>query len=73
MNKSNWSYKTAAIYGALFGLAYAFLRPLITDAPLSDTPPADAAGFLIGSYLGAMIGGAFMFSVVAWIKNSFAK
>ena len=68
-----WSYKKAAILGALFGAAYTLLRPLITDAPLYDPPPADAAGFLIGTYLGAMIGGAFMFSVIAWIKNYFAK
>jgi len=67
MTGRKWRLDRTAAYGAAFGVLYFLLRGLLTDEELASNEAR-----LIGQIIGSMIGGAFLFLVVAAIRNYFA-
>lgn len=62
---NEWNVRRVMMIGALAGLA-------VTALQMTGAAPQGAEGTanLIGQFLGAAIGGALMFGLVAWIRNA---
>jgi hypothetical protein len=60
------------MWGALLGQAYALLRLLVIDP--DSVPSGDGrTSFIIGALLAGTLGGAFVFVMVAAIRNLLAR
>ena len=60
------------MWGALLGQAYSLLRLLVID-PGSVPGGPECAWFIIGALLAGTLGGAFVFVMVAAIRNLLAR
>ena len=62
----NWRLDRVAAYGAAFGVLHLLVRRLTGDPELTSNVPR-----LIGNFVGSVIGGVFLFLIVAAIRNYF--
>ena len=72
MQKPKWKLWRALMWGALLGQAYSLLRLLVID-PGSVPDGAGRTSFIIGALLAGTFGGAFVFLMIAAIRNLFAR
>jgi hypothetical protein len=72
VQKPKWNLWRALMWGALLGQAYALLRLLVID-PGSVPAGPERTYFIIGALLAGTLGGAFVFLMVAAIRNLLAR
>jgi len=70
--RPKWKLWRALMWGALLGQGYALLRLLVID-PGSVPAEAGRSSFIIGALLAGTLGGAFVFLMVAAIRNLLAR
>ncbi len=70
--KPKWNLWRALIWGAVLGQAYALARLLLID-PGSVPGGPERPYFIIGALLAGTLGGAFVFAMVAAIRNLLAR
>jgi hypothetical protein len=70
--KPKWNLWRAVMWGALLGQAYALARVLLID-PESVPAGAERVPFIVGALLAGTLGGAFVFAMVAAIRNLLAR
>lgn len=68
MNPSRWSIMKAALYGAVLGVPILWLRHSLLGEGM-PTEPAHLVAFAAAG----IFGGAFLFVVVAAIRNFFVR
>jgi hypothetical protein len=68
MRLAKWSVTKAAAFGAFLSVALLVARPLLLDESLPNT-----ASSLVFYLFGGAISGAFLFAVVAAIRNFFVQ
>jgi hypothetical protein len=66
---SEWRIPRAALIGAAVGLVWGVLRTYVID--VDSVPPNQAR--LAGYFVGSAIGGAFLFALVAAVRNAIAR
>ena len=66
MTGRKWRLDRTAAFGAAFGVLHLLVRSLSDDPELTSNVPR-----LIGNFVGSVIGGVFLFLVVAAIRNYF--
>ena len=70
--RPKWNLWRALMWGALLGQAYALVRLLLID-PGSVPAGPERISFIIGALLAGTLGGAFVFLMVAVIRNLLAR
>ena len=72
MNSNKWSYLKSTRNGAIVGLLYS-LYTTYTDGLLSGLSGDIMLSYIGGYVFGGAVGGAFLFCIVAFIRNLFVK
>ena len=70
--KPKWNLRRALMWGALLGQAYALMRLLLIDPGGVPTGP-ERPYFIIGALLAGTLSGAFVFAMIAAIRNLLAR
>ena len=70
--KRKWNLWRALMWGALLGQAYSLARLLLID-PRSVPEGPERTCFIIGALVAGTVGGAFVFLMIAAIRNLLAR
>lgn len=74
MQTERWNVRKAQLWGATLGVLYTIANEmLISDRAFQVGSSEANLTFGFGLLLGGAIGGAFIFSLVAWSRNKILK